>query len=179
MVERTELTTDRLRLRPFALSDVDDVLEYTSHPDWGRYLPDPRPYTRKVAEEFLAKMVLDSWDTNPSFGIVLDGKVTGNFHFNIDLKNKVAEIGYTLGRPHWGRGLATEAARCVIDWGFKTYDVGKVFARAQVPNEGSWRVMEKLGMVREGLLRGHYLEHGEPKDYYIYGVLREEWAAGS
>ena len=52
-------------------------------------------------------------------------------------------------------------------------------ARAQAPNERSWHVLEKLGMVREGLLRGHYLEHGEPKDYYIYGVLRDEWNTGS
>ena len=177
MVEKVEIKTFRLLLRPFELSDLEDVLRYTSDPQWGLYLPDPRPYTKEVGERFLSRMILDNWDTNPSFAIGLDGEVIGNFHFNVDPKNKIAEVGYTIASNHWGKGLAAEVADAVIDWGFLTYDIGKVFARGQVPNKRSWRVMEKLGMTREGLLRSHYLEHGEATDYYVYGILRKEWDA--
>ena len=70
------------------------------------------------------------------------------------------------------RGLALEA---VIDWGFERYGLHKVVAHAALDNRQSWRVMEKLGMTREGLKRSHSKIGGEFVDYVDYGVLRDEW----
>jgi RimJ/RimL family protein N-acetyltransferase len=80
-----------------------------------------------------------------------------------------------VSRDFWGQGLATEAAQAVMDWSFQNLNLNKIFATCDVRNTGSWRVMEKLGMSREGLLRSHFKWQGEFKDEYYYGILRREW----
>jgi ribosomal-protein-alanine N-acetyltransferase len=72
----------------------------------------------------------------------------------------------------------TEAAHAVVDWGFKNLGLAKIFAMADLPNQGSWRVMEKLGMTREGVLRRESIVNGQPVDDLYYGLLREEWETG-
>ena len=83
------------------------------------------------------------------------------------MQHETAELGF------WGQGLVPEAARAVVEWGFKERALAKVFARADARNTNSQRVMEKLGMTREGLLRSHVKGRGERIDVY-YGVLRDE-----
>ncbi len=72
----------------------------------------------------------------------------------------------------------TEAAHAVVDWGFKNLGLAKIFAMADLPSQGSWRVIEKLGMTREGVLRRESIVKGQPVDDLYYGLLREEWEAG-
>ena len=113
-----ELRTERLLLRPFSLSDVGDVFEYASDPEWGRYLVNiPQPFTLRDAEEFVARFSdHTSWDTFPMFAIVLKTKVMGEVYLNaLDLQNEHAELVYSLSRSHWGKGLTLEAARAVMD----------------------------------------------------------------
>ena len=86
-------------------------------------------------------------------------------------------MGYSLARAHWGNGFALEAARALIEWAFPTFDLVKVFARADARNERSWRLMERLGMTREGLLRGQRLARDGRADEVAYGLLREKWEA--
>lgn len=102
----------------------------------------------------------------------------GGINLSVDLGNQLGELGYSLAREHWGRGLTPEAARAVMDWGFRVFDLEKVYARADARNVRSWRVMEQLGMQREALLRAHRLEQGERTDEVWYGLLRREWEAG-
>lgn len=175
MAERIELHTERLLLRPFALDDVDDVLAYAADGEWGRYLPVPMPYTRRDAEEFVGRAIDELSAPVVTFALVLDGRVVGGVNLRIDSDNAVAELGYSLARDYWGRGLTPEAARAVMHWGFRVFDLEKVYARADARNVRSWRVMEKLGMQREALLRAHRLEHGERTDELWYGLLRLEW----
>jgi RimJ/RimL family protein N-acetyltransferase len=80
-----------------------------------------------------------------------------------------------LSRSLWGQGLATEAAQALLDWSFLNLNLNKIFATCDIRNTGSWRVMEKLGMSREGLLRSQFKWQGEFKDEYYYGILRKEW----
>ncbi|MYL06055.1 MAG: GNAT family N-acetyltransferase [Gemmatimonadales bacterium] len=84
-------------------------------------------------------------------------------------------MGYSLARKHWGRGLTAEAARAVVDWGFRERGLAKVYAYADARNAQSLRVMEKLGMTREGTLRSHRTLRGERVDDVYYGLLRVEW----
>jgi len=72
-----------------------------------------------------------------------------------------------------------EAAKAVIQWGFGERGLAKIWAKADPRNRRSWRVMEKLGMTREGLLRGHLKVRGERVDDVYYGILREEWESQS
>ena len=177
MPEHNEMRTDRLLLRPFNLSDVDDVYAYASDPEWGRFLPLPDPYLRKHAEEFVARSVIRPRDT-PIFAITLDGTVIGGIDVRVDVANKTAELGYSISRAHWGKGMMAEAATAVIDWAFSEFGLAKVGARADLENRQSWRVMEKLGMTREGVLRSTQASMADPcrrEDTVHYGVLREEW----
>ena len=173
--ERVELQTERLLLRPFDFRDVDDVLSYASEPEFGRYLPVPQPYTRDDAVEFVAHRVLAEWSTRPIFAMVFERHVVGGVGLRVYASDERAELGYALAKQHWGKGLTLEAAQTVVGWGFERYTLHKVYARADLRNRQSWRVMEKLGMDREGVLRGHNKLRDEHVDDVYYGVLREEW----
>ncbi len=169
MTEPTEIRTDRLRLRPFSLSDIDDVLKYGSDPEWAAFYD--RPYDRDEAEDMVARAVATSWDEHPWFALELDGKVIGTALLSLERRD-IANLGYDVARPHWGKGLATEAARATVDWGFREMPLIKVAAFTNPRNRQSWRVMEKIGMAREGLLR-----RGQRGDLFAYGVLREDWTS--
>ncbi len=178
MVERIELRTERLLLRPYRLGDVEDELAYRSDPEFARYLYHlPQPFTRRHAEEMVAVAVSEPWEKFQTFAVVLEGSVIGTVNLEQDAENRTAMLGYAIGRDFWGKGLTPEAARAVIDWGFEAFGLAKIWASTDARHERSWRVMEKLGMRREGLLRGHNLARGERHDSVQYGLLREEWVA--
>lgn len=173
------IETERLTLRPFRLTDVDDVLAYAQDPEWSRYLRFlPRPYERRHAEQFLARQVLLDRRTRPAWAITLDGTVIGGVNLRFDFEHRSAEIGYSVARKHWGKAICTEAARAVIDAAFSTHgDLNRIHARADVDNVGSQRVMEKVGMVKEGVLRLNRVERGEAFDEAWFSILRREWEA--
>lgn len=178
-----ELRTERLLLRRYKPDDMDDLIEYANSPGWERYLVNvPYPYTRQVAEKFLTMfMDVAKWEQEgilANFAIVLERKVIGEVYLNqraYDRENERAEIGYSLSSLHWGKGLMTEAARAVVNWAFQTYSFNRMFATCDPRNVGSWRVLEKLGMKREGQLRSHLKWNGEFRDQLYYGILRAEW----
>ncbi len=174
-----ELATHRLVLRPFAPADVDDVFEYAKDPEWAEYLLDsvPQPYTRRSAEEFIASR-MTAPRTELSWAIVLRGTGIGGIVLRVDPKHERGEIDYALAKSHWGRGLIPEAAATVVDWAFRERGLARISSQANVRNRRSWRVMEKLGMRREGLFRSHRKDPrpGYPRiDMVFYSLLREEW----
>ena len=179
MPEPTEIKTERLLLRPFRLTDVDDVYAYAKEPEFSRFLPLPSPYEYKHAETYVAASFLTAWDVQPRFAISFDGRVIGCINIRFDPASQTSEIGYGIARAQWGKGLTAEAAAAVINWSFLNFDIAKVSARADILNRQSWRVMEKLGMKREGILRSEEPPNpGNPDervDMVHYGILREEW----
>ena len=179
-VKGVELRTERSLLRPFRLDDVDDVFDYARDPEWALYLGGhiPQPYTRRDAEEFVAHAVLASWDTNPDFAVELDGRVSGGVALEVRQTDAIAELGYALAKPHWGKGLMPEAARAAVDWGFERLGLAKVYAMVDLRHTRSQRVMEKLGMTREGVLRSHASVRGNRIDVAAYGLVREDWEQG-
>ena len=86
-------------------------------------------------------------------------------------------IGYAIGEPHWGRGYATESAVRLLRYGFEDLGLSRINASVHGTNVGSIRVLEKLGMVKEGVQRRHTLRFGVKDDLVLFGVLREEWAS--
>ena len=176
MLEGFHLHTERLLLRPISLDDFPQILAYSQDEEWGRWTPDPKPYTHRFGEEFVARKVLAPWDTEPRFSVLLSGQVIGGVGLQVETVNKVAELAYSLAKAHWGKGLIPESARAVIDWGFRDLGIEKIFARTDLRNIPSLRVMEKLGMKREAHLRQHILVEGVRQDEIHYGLLREEWS---
>jgi ribosomal-protein-alanine N-acetyltransferase len=195
MTLQKELRTPRLLLRHFSSKDVEDLMEYSADPEWARYQCNilPHPYSRRDAETLTA-MFSDpaSWERGhaglPScasgagllqvFAVVFESKVVADVVLNQradDLQNERCELAYSLSRRYWGKGLITEASRAALGWAFPTFSLNRVFATCDPRNVGSWRVLEKLGMRREGHLRNHIVWQGEARDLLYYGVLRSEW----
>lgn len=175
MTERPpEIRTERLLLRPFRADDVDDVFSFSSDPEWGRYIEVPMPYSRRDAEEFVAGAVLPDAAAKLRWAIVHEGRVSG--FLNLMPSAGAAEVGCGIARPLWGQGLVTEAVAAVIEHGFQALGLARIYAYAVVDNRASWRVMEKLGMQREGFLRRRRTIRGEYVDDVLYSIVRDDWS---
>lgn len=176
--ERTELLTARLLLRPWQQRDVEDAFEYGSDPEWGRYLWNtPHPYRYEDASGFVTMAASDPWETRAFFAIELERRVVGGVRLYLtDAPGRIAGTGLNLARTHWGRGYATEAWNAVLDYAFERAALHRVYATADSRNLASIRVLEKLGMSREGVLRQHHLHRGEYADEVVYGILSSEWS---
>lgn len=177
MYAPTNLRTKRLLLRPFELEDAEDVFAYANDPDWSRFLNVPSPYTLQDALTFVDRNISIDWQEEPVFAIRYDSTVIGAIGFHINSPNSRAMLGYAIARAYWNQGLMTEAAAAVVDWGFGQLGLAKIWSFADVENVGSWRVMEKIRMTREGTLRSHGVLRGVRQDFHYYGILRREWKA--
>lgn len=164
-------------LRPFELGDVEDVFAYASDAEWSRFLRAlPRPYERAHAEQFIARQLLLDRVNHVAWAVVAEERVIGGIGLRFDFGNRRAELGYSVARSEWGKGYGTEAAHAVIDAAFSTHgDLIRIHARADANNRASQRVMEKVGMTREGVHRQARVERGEVFDKAWYSILREEW----
>lgn len=85
----------------------------------------------------------------------------------------VAEIGFGLVQALWGRGYMTEACRAVLDYGFADMGLRRIEARCQITNAASARVLEKIGMQREGVVRGRVHSKAPEEDFWLYAIERE------
>ena len=127
------------------------------------------------AQQVVRRLGPDAWATTSTFAVTLDSRVIGSITLWIDKDQEAASLGYGLARVHWGKGFIPEAAKAVVDWGFKEHELARVYAIADLRHQRSWRVMEKLGMTREGVLRSHRRVKEERRDEVYYGILRHEW----
>ena len=171
-----QIETPRLTLRPWVFGDVDDVLAYAQDEEWSRFLRIlPFPYERSDAEEFVARQVLRDRRTHPNWALVFEDSVIGGVILRLHPEHRLGELGYSIARRVWGRGLATEAASAVIRAAFDAIEeLNRIRAMADARNAASRRVLEKLGMTAEGVLRQNRVERGEALDEAWYGILRSE-----
>ncbi len=168
----TQITTERLVLRPFRADDVEDALAYRDDVEFARFLPHiPQPFTRRDAEAFVVTNMSEPWERSPTFAVVLEGRVIGTVNFEVDATTHTAMIGYAIGRAWWRRGIATEAARAAMAWAIEAFDLVRVWASTDLGNVRSQRVMEKLGMRREGVrVADHVGRDGKDVDQVVYGL---------
>ena len=171
------MQTQQLLLRPFHPNDVDDVLAAASHPQWGTYLsPGIQPYSRSDAEWFVSVAILSNFEINPHFAMVFNHHVIGGIVLNQEVLHEVAELFYFMGPAHWGTSFATQATQAIVEWGFNTWGVWKIFSQVDSRNEARIRIMKKLGMKQDGLHRAHRIHLDERVDVAIFSVLRSEWS---
>jgi ribosomal-protein-alanine N-acetyltransferase len=155
---------------------VADVLAFAADSEWSRYLPLPQPYSDADARSFVATQILQNKQEHPAWAIQHGNQVVGGINIRFFSEHRIGEIGYSISRPLWGRGLATEAARAVLKAAFETIpQLARVRAMADARNLASIRVFEKLGMKREGTLRSNRFLRGEAVDEVWCGLLRSEW----
>jgi RimJ/RimL family protein N-acetyltransferase len=175
--QRVEISTERLLLRPWRMTDLDDASAYASDEEWARYLWNiPLPYTRQDAEAFVERVCQIDWTREADFAIEHGGRAIGGIRLYLTTPaNDVAGLGYNVGRAYWNRGFVTEAVRAMLRYAFETSGLHEVVATADARNVAYIRVMEKVGMQQEALLREHRFYRGEHADEVHYGILASEW----
>jgi len=175
------IKTARLVLRPYEAGDLDDLHAYRSQPEVHRYLyseVQDREQTRELITERMA--VAELTDEGQDLRLAVSWPEQGRVVGEVVLKwlSKVhgqGEIGYTLNPEFQGRGLATEAAEALLEFGFDHLNLHRIIAQCDPRNEPSWRLMERLGMRREAHLRGFEIFKGVWGDLYVYAMLVEEY----
>lgn len=174
-----ELHTQRLRLRPMHITDACDMYEYACNEELTKYLLwSPHTsvdYTRdylKYVERRYSEGEFYDW------AIELDGKMIGTVGFTkIDFPHNSGEIGYVLNPKYQRRGLGTEAADKIIEFGFSRLGLHRIEARFMQGNSASLRVMEKLGMTLEGYHRDSMLVKGSYRTVGVCAILKDEYDA--
>lgn len=172
------LTSERLAFRPFVPDDAPDVTRYLSDAAVARQtLTIPHPYPAGAAEEFIARLAPD-WAAGKravwAITIRDGGALVGAIGLHFALAHHKAEVGYWIGVPAWGKGIATEAVRRVIAFGFDELGLHRLDAQHYVENPASGRVMIKAGMRYEGRLRGVVFRDGVPRDDELYAIIRTD-----
>jgi [ribosomal protein S5]-alanine N-acetyltransferase len=175
------LETPRLRLRPFTSADAPTVEQLAgAFAIADTTLNIPHPYPAGAAAQWIATHS-DSATRGVAFTWAITDRLSadlcGAIGLHVNLHHQHAEIGYWLGVPFWGRGYTTEAAQAVLAYGFTTLGLERIVAHHFTRNPASGRVMQKIGMASEGLLRRHYRKGDRYEDIICYGILREEWEA--
>jgi RimJ/RimL family protein N-acetyltransferase len=173
-------TTERLMARVPRVEDAGAAFAaYASDPEVTRYLS-WRYYTEVEPLRKFLHSVMDTWETGEGGGhygwmLCLRGTDTLIGSIGVGFDAHGAVIGYVLGRAYWGRGLMTEVVRFVAAWALAQPPLSRVWAFCDAENLASARVMEKAGLVREGLLRRWQVcptIGPEPRDCLIYAKVR-------
>jgi RimJ/RimL family protein N-acetyltransferase len=176
------LAAARVVLRPLRPADAADLLAIFGDPRVMRYwttpafhdLADARALVREVDALFHARELFE-------WGIALagDDRVIGTATlWHLEPAHRRGEIGFALGRAHWGRGFAGEAVATLVAFAFERLRLHRLEADVDPRNEPSLRLLEKLGFRREGTLRERYFVGDEIQDTVMLGLLAPEWAAG-
>jgi RimJ/RimL family protein N-acetyltransferase len=173
-----QLRGSRLCLRGPRADDADAVFALFSDPAVMRYWSRPPMATRAEAEGRIAEFVED-FDARTALQWVVatrarDEAIGTCTLFRFDPRHRRAEIGYALRSDHWGRGLAAEAVALALDWGFRTLGLHRIEADIDPRNDGSRRLLKRLGFSSEGLQRERYLVGGEASDTELFGLLAQD-----
>jgi RimJ/RimL family protein N-acetyltransferase len=179
--EPPTLETERLILRPFRLEDAPEFerliapFEVTDGT-----LSFPHPVPEGWGMERINKMFQTfASGEHTEFAITScqTEALLGEIGLSITARHCRGHLGYWLGVDHWGQGYATEAARAVLRYGFSTLGLHRIEAAHYPRNQASGRVLEKIGMQREGVLRNNYLKGDRFEDAVMYAILRTDDAA--
>ena len=175
-----ELVTARLVLRELRVGDASSVAAGAGDRRVAQYLIQvPSPYPIALARRWVLHRI-DWWELGRgvTFAVTLTGEpdmLLGTVSLRCYARDRRAELGYWLAAPAWGHGFATEAAQAAVDFGFRELGLARVYAQVLAGNRSSLAVLDKLGMVNEGVKRQHVNKARRLHDVVLYGLLRDEW----
>lgn len=167
------IETDRLFIRDFEFKDWLAVFDYTSDANVMRYIPEGI-LTEEETKVFICDNLTGAIE---KFPVVLKDKniLIDHIDFHPYFGEHTYEIGWVFNPKYYNRGFATEAARAMLNYGFQELDIHRIIATCQPENSPSFRVMEKIGMTREGHFK-KCIPHGKDWwDEYYYAILKEEF----
>jgi RimJ/RimL family protein N-acetyltransferase len=168
-------------MRPWEPRDALSLVMYANNRNVSRNLRDrfPFPYETAHAEAWIGRC-LEQAERPQSFAIDVAGQAVGGIGIDVfdDVQRLTAEIGYWLGEPHWGRGLATAAVRMMTTYAFQTFGLERLQASVFEGNSASMRVLEKCGYALEGRLSRSIVKDGRVMDSFLYARLAAQELPG-
>lgn len=163
------------KLRAWNISDIESIVKHANNYNVAKWLTNqfPYPYDRKDAEIYINSVLNDS--PQKVFAIEVDGEAAGSIGIfpQSDIHEKSAEIGYWLSEKYWRNGIMPKAIAEIVDYGFNTFDIVRIYARPFSSNKGSQRVLEKAGFELEAKLKRALYKNGEYLDELIYSKLKD------
>ena len=178
LVGTRPIRTNRLVLRRWSVDHAQQMYDnWASDTEATRFVTWP-PHPNVDATRLLLTGWVRGYDDPATFNwaVWLDEVIIGQIAVvNVDRRVNLAELGYCFGRRWWNHGYATETVKAVMSYLFDIAKVNKVEARHDPANIASGRVMEKAGMVTEGLRRACVIGSCGPRDSQYHGLLRSEW----
>ncbi len=171
------IVTPRLRLRPPVMADARSILDgYAQDTEVTKFLTWSPHEAIDDTYEYLERCV-NNWKDSRAFPWVVtrreDGALIGMVEARVD-RHKV-NLGYVLARSHWGQGYIPEAVKAVVDWALGQDTIYRVWAVCDVENHASARVLEKVGMTKEGVLR-RWIVHpnvsAQPRECFCYAIVK-------
>jgi RimJ/RimL family protein N-acetyltransferase len=172
------LESPRLILREFVVDDWHSVHQYARDVDVVKFMhwgPNSEDDTKAYLD-----YIMTAQRQQPrriyEFAVILkhDGLLIGGAGLHLE-KYSQASLGYCFNKQFWGQGLATETVRSLCEYGFNALQLHRTFATCRTENRASARVMEKLGMKRDGVLREHFYAKGQWQNSFLYSILSREY----
>lgn len=174
------LTTARLVLRPFTLADAAAIQRLAGDAAIARGTFMPHPYEDGMAEAWITAQQADFEQgrlVNFAVTLAVQQTLIGSIGMTLEQPHRRGQLGYWIGVPYWNQGYASEAGHAVVQYGFATLELHRIWAPHFKRNPASGRVLQKIGMQYEGCQREHYFHQGQFVDVMIYGMVRAEFSA--
>lgn len=178
------IETERLRLRRFALADLDGLTAIQSRPEVARFLywePRRREEVEPALAQFIAAEAIAGEADDESISLAVERREDGALLGYVSIwlrsrQHRQVEIGFVFHPDAQGRGYATEAGRELLLLGFERLGAHRVYGRTDARNEGSAALMRRLGMREEAHFREAEVFKGEWGDELVFAILEDEWS---
>ncbi|HHB77980.1 MAG TPA: N-acetyltransferase [Saprospiraceae bacterium] len=175
MHEFPTLFSKRLVLNQPVTDDIPVIVSLLNVEEFSKYtLTMPYPYLEKDAK-FWFELAQKGFAQKNKFIFAIrqknDPKIIGGIDLSLNIKHNKGELGYWLGLPYWNKGYMTEAAKTVVQFGFGELGLKRIFASHFTSNPASGRVMQKVGMQKEGVLKCYTKKGDVYQDHVVYGVI--------
>jgi RimJ/RimL family protein N-acetyltransferase len=176
-MDPVEITAGTLHLRPYTPADAGAVFEICQDPEIQRWTQVPSPYNAEDARTFTTEVSPRGWanGTEAIFAVcdATSGAVLGSVGLHLDRggDDQMGEIGFLLAKDARGQGVIPRATAAVCRWGFESLGLGRIEWYAEVGNDASKRVAEKVGFTMEGVLRARLVHRGTRVDAWVAGLL--------
>lgn len=171
------MESDLCQMRPLDSRDIEPIRQLAGAAEIAANTFVPHPYPPDAASEFV-KLCQERWKHDEAYVFAIiqkpDMDFAGTIGIHLDHAHNCADVGYWIGKPFWGRGLATAGLRLIIQFGFGRLQLNRIEAGHFPDNLASGRVMQKANMRFEGVRRQSILHRERYKDVVYYAILRDD-----